>query len=99
KAPPVPCNFGAGVVWLAWPTFNALLEIVMTRDEAVTCPGRNTASHGLSISPGIRWAHNFSSGLQIVPGIAFPIGVGPSAGDDAVLLYLSFEHPFRSRSH
>jgi len=34
-----------------------------------------------------------------VPGIAFPIGVGPSAGDDAVLLYLSFEHPFRSGSH
>jgi len=25
--------------------------------------------------------------------------VGPSAGDAAVLLYLSFEHPFRSRSH
>jgi hypothetical protein len=24
-----------------------------------------------------------------------PLGVGPSAGERAVLLYLSFEHPFR----
>ena len=34
-------------------------------------------------------------GLQIVPGIAMPIGVGPSAGEKSVLIYLSFEHPFR----
>jgi len=99
KATAVACNLGASVVWLTRPTFNALLEIVWTREEAVTGPGRTAASHGLSLSPGIRWARNFSSGLQIVPGIAFPIGVGPSAGDAAVLLYLSFEHPFRSRSH
>ncbi len=92
-------NLGASAVWLARPTFNFLIEVVWTRDEAVTGPGRTAASDDLSISPGIRWAHNFSSGLQIVPGIAFPIGVGPSAGDDALLLYLSFEHPFRSGSH
>ena len=65
----------------------------------MTGPGRTAASDGLLVSPGIRWAHNFSSRLQIVPGVAFPIRVGPSAGDAAVLLYLSFEHPFRSRSH
>ena len=99
KATTVAYNLGASLVWLARPTFNALLEIVWTREEAVTGPGRSAASDGLSISPGIRWAYNFSSGLQIVPGIAFPIGLGPSAGDDAVLLYLSFEHPFRSGSH
>ena len=99
KATTVTCNLGASVVWLARPTFNALVEIVWTREAAVTGVGRTAASDALSISPGIRWAYNFSSGLQIVPGIAFPIGVGPSAGDDAVLLYLSFEHPFRSRSH
>jgi hypothetical protein len=80
---------------LARPTFNFLVEVVWTRDEAVTGPGRTAASDGLLVSPGIRWAHNFTSGLQIVPGVAFPIGVGPSAGNDAVFLYLSFEHPFR----
>ncbi len=99
QATTVGCNLGASVIWLARPTFNALLEVVWTRDEAVTSAGRTAASHALSVSPGIRWAHNFSSGLQIVPGIAFPIGVGPSAGDDAVLFYLSFEHPFTSGSH
>ena len=99
KATTVAYNLGASVVWLARPTFNALVEIVWTRREAVTGAGSTAASDGLSISPGIRWAHNFSSGLQIVPGIAFPIGVGPSAGDDALLLYLSFEHPFRGGSH
>jgi len=99
KATTVAYNLGASVVWLTRPTFNALLEIVWTRKEVVTGAGRTAASDGLSISPGIRWAHNFASGLQIVPGVAFPIGLGPSAGDDAVLLYLSFEHPFRSGSH
>ena len=34
------------------------------------------------------------SGLQIVPGIAFPIGIGASSGTSGVLLYLSFEHGF-----
>ncbi len=47
------------------------------------------------ISPGVRGALNFESGLQIVPGLAFPIGVGPSSGDRGVFFYLSFEHPFR----
>jgi len=99
QATTVAYNLGASVIWLARPTFNALVEVVWTRDEAVTSAGHTAASDALSISPGIRWAHNFSSGLQIVPGIAFPIGVGPSAGDNAILFYLSFEHPFRSGSH
>ena len=34
------------------------------------------------------------NGLQIVPGVAFPIGAGPSSGDHGVILYLSFEHPW-----
>jgi hypothetical protein len=36
---------------------------------------------------------NFKSGLQIVPGIGVPIGVGPSRGEYGALLYLSLEHP------
>jgi hypothetical protein len=47
------------------------------------------------VSPGIRWALDFKCGLEIVPGLAFPIGVGPSRGEHAVFLYLSLEHPFR----
>jgi hypothetical protein len=49
----------------------------------------------IAISPGARAALNFSSGLQVVPGIAFPIGIGSSRGERGVFVYLSFEHPFR----
>ncbi len=88
-------NLGASAVWLVGPAFNLLLEVAWTRSGTVTGPGATAQSDALLISPGIRWAHTFSSGLQVVPGIAFPIGVGPSKGEDALLLYLSFEHPFR----
>jgi hypothetical protein len=46
----------------------------------------------------VRWAFNFESGLQIVPGVAYTIGLDDGAGPDAVFLYLSFEHPFRRQS-
>jgi len=47
------------------------------------------------VTPAVRWTHDFRNGLQIVPGAAFLIGVGPSRGEHAFFLYLSFEHPFR----
>ena len=43
---------------------------------------------------GLRGAIDFPSGLQIVPGIAFPFGISSSSGERAVFAYLSFEHPF-----
>jgi len=72
-------NLGASVIWLARPTFNAMLEVTWVEQGG---------AHDVVVNPGIRWAHNFASGLQIVPGLAFPNG-------DGVLLYLSFEHRFR----
>ncbi|HEX6573807.1 MAG TPA: hypothetical protein VF042_02460 [Gemmatimonadaceae bacterium] len=47
------------------------------------------------LSPGFRAAINFASGLQIVPGIAVPVGIGPSSGSRGVFAYLSIEHPFK----
>ncbi|MGH7676094.1 MAG: transporter, partial [Gemmatimonadales bacterium] len=86
-------NLGASAIWLIRPV-NLVLEAVWVRGEEVTGPGATVAREEFFINPGIRWAHDFSSGLQIVPGIAFPIGVGASRGEDAIFLYLSFEHPF-----
>lgn len=43
----------------------------------------------------VAWAHNFDRGLQVVPGLAIPMGLGPSRGDEGLFVYLSFEHPFR----
>jgi hypothetical protein len=46
------------------------------------------------LSPGVRAAIDFSSGLQIVPGLAFPLGLGPTDGERRMLVYVSFEHGF-----
>lgn len=79
-------NLGASAIWLLRPNFNILVETIWLGRS-----GEETAF----LNPGVRWAHNFASGLQIVPGVAYTIGFGPSSGDDGLFLYLSFEHPFR----
>jgi hypothetical protein len=89
-------NFGQSFVWLARPRFNVLLETVFNRSQYVTAPKATQWTSDLLLSPGIRWAYNFKNGLQIVPGIAVPVGVGPSSGEKGVFLYLSFEHPYRT---
>ena len=85
---------GQSLIWLANPRFNVMLEFVHTRSQAVIGPDQTQAQTATYLSPGIRWAYNFPSGLQIVPGIAVPIGVGASRGEKAIFVYLSFEHPF-----
>jgi len=88
-------NFGQSFIWLAKPRFNVMLETVFAASQVVAAPDRTQWNRSLFISPGVRWAYNFKNGLQIVPGIGVPIGAGPSSGGKALLLYLSFEHPFR----
>jgi Putative MetA-pathway of phenol degradation len=90
-------NAGLSLVWLARDRFNLMLEYVWNQGESVAGPGQKEKTRSAFISPGIRWAYNFPSGLQIVPGIAFPIGVGPSREERAIFFYLSFEHPFGKR--
>lgn len=86
-------NAGQSFVWTATPTVNVLVEAVWTRLESVVGSGRTDRENLFTVSPGIRWAHNLAGGLQIVPGIAFPLGVGSNRHERSVLLYLSFEHP------
>jgi hypothetical protein len=88
-------NFGQSFVWLAKPRFNVLLETVFNRSQQVTAPKTTEWTSDLLLSPGIRWAYNFKNGLQIVPGVAIPFGVGPSSGEKGIFLYLSLEHPYR----
>lgn len=86
-------NAGQSLVWLASSRVNFLTELVWSRAEAVSSPGRTVSANSVLLNPGIRWAHRFASGLEIVPGIGVPVGIGPSAGERGVFLYLSFEHP------
>jgi hypothetical protein len=87
-------NLGQSLIWLVHPRANLMLEAAWTRDEEVTGPGERDAGRSFFLSPGVRFAIDFPSGLQVVPGVAVPIGVGPSRGERGVFLYLSFEHPY-----
>jgi hypothetical protein len=95
RAASLGANLGQSVVWTASPRFNALVETVWLSSPQVAGPGVTTPDNNLFISPGIRWSHNFRNGLQIVPGVGVPIGVGPSSGQVGAIVYLSFEHGFR----
>ncbi len=102
SASTIAFNLGQSMVWLATSRANLLLETLWRSSESVVAAGKAQRSQDLYISPGIRWAHNFDSGLQIVPGLGFPVGLGPCAREKGVILYLSFEHPFsfaHSRAH
>jgi Putative MetA-pathway of phenol degradation len=87
-------NAGASVVWLVRPLLNLLLEAVWLGNDDVVGSGVAERHSSVFLSPGIRAGINCCGGLQIVPGIAYTISL-TDADPDALLLYLSFEHPFR----
>ena len=86
-------NFGASLIYLLSENFNLLVEAAGSSSESIGEDGRLRREESFFINPGMRFAVNFKSGLQVVPGIAMPIGVGPSAGEYGVFVYLSLEHP------
>ena len=83
-------SLGGSVIWLASPVFNILCEAVWLE--------QNTGERSVILNPGVRWAHNLASGLQIVPGVAYGVGLGPSRGEESAFFYLSFEHRFKAES-
>lgn len=83
-------NLGQGLVWLVHPKVNLMLEAAYAASELDT-PAGTSRSESLLVGPGVRGALDVG-GLQIVGGVALPIGFGPSSGSLAVLGYLSFEH-------
>jgi len=85
--------FGQSLVWLLHPSVNLMLEGLATGLETTTAASR-VRTESLTISPGLRAALDLPGELQIVAGLAVPLGVGPSHGERALFLYLSFEHPF-----
>jgi Putative MetA-pathway of phenol degradation len=93
RASTTAVNLGQSIIWQPTERFNVLLEALYVNAEVVTGDRRTRREDTFFVNPGIRWAHDFENGLQIVPGIAFPVGLGPSHGEWALFLYLSFEHP------
>jgi hypothetical protein len=74
---------GASAIWRAHPLVNVMLELAWAGSEGEDL---------VLLNPGVRWAHNLGS-LQIVPGVAMPIDLGPGTSS-GVFVYLSLEHPF-----
>ena len=87
-------NLAQSTVWLVKPRFNALCEVVWTDNATIVASSQTTRQQAVFISPGVRWAYNFKSGLQIVPGVALPMGLMGASGQKGAIFYLSFEHPF-----
>jgi hypothetical protein len=88
-------NLGASAIFLATPTLNVLLEGLWLREEIVVGRDLTDGQESAYLSPGFRFAINTRGGLQVVPGFAYSIGVGPSAGNDFMFFYFSLEHGFR----
>ena len=98
EAATVDVTLGQSVIWLVRPRLNLMLEAAWSRTQEVVGPGRTERGTELLLSPGLRGAIDLRSGLQIVPGLAFPIGLGPSRGERSVFVYLSLEHPFANQA-
>jgi Putative MetA-pathway of phenol degradation len=84
-------NLGQGLVWLLHPNVNLMLEASYLIVETDTARG-TVRSEVFLLSPGVRGAVDLPLGVQMVAGVGFPLGFGPSSGERAVLGYLSFEH-------
>ena len=92
KADTVATNYGASAIYLASRNLNLMLELAGGTEQAVQGNGVTASENSVLVSPGIRYAIDLGK-LQVVPGLAFPIGFGPSKGEYGVFAYLSFEHP------
>jgi hypothetical protein len=88
-------QLAASAIWLVAPTFNVMLETAWDRTQTLDPGGAMASADHFVVLPGVRAAINLRSGMQIVPGVGVPIGVGPSRGKHEVFLYLSVEHSFR----
>lgn len=86
-------NYGLSIILLLDRNFNFMLETVGSTANIKSVNANTQTSNTLLINPGFRYAINCRSGLQIVQGIAFPVGIGPSKGEFGLFAYLSFEHP------
>ncbi|MGH7606337.1 MAG: transporter, partial [Gemmatimonadales bacterium] len=67
-------NAGASAIWRAHAMVNLMVELVWI--------GVDGGEELFLLNPGVRWAHNVrgAANLQIVPGIAVPIDLGPGEG-------------------
>jgi hypothetical protein len=95
EADMVRYELGGSLIWMARPLLGLITGAVWESGDEVDGRGETSRSNRLLVAPGIRGTVNLGRGLQLVPGIMVPIGLGPSDGERAIYLFLSLEHPFQ----
>ena len=88
-------NLGASAIWLLHPSFNLMMEALWLSTASVASAGQTVRDESVLLNPGIRAAFNLAKDLQIVPGLAYTFDLGSDSDEDALFVYLSFEHPFK----
>ena len=85
--------YGISAIYFLTNNLNFLFETIHTSTFNETSAGNNEIEKLTILNPGMRFAINFSSGMQIVPGISMPYDV--HSGSGTCFLYLSVEHPLK----
>lgn len=88
-------HLGASLIYALTPDFHFLLEWIGQWEEGLSMAGRREHEFASLLSPGVRKAFNLANDVQIVAGLAVPVGLTSEAPDIGVFLYLSIEHFFR----
>jgi hypothetical protein len=86
-------NYGFSIIQFLSANFNFMLETVGSTSFVKHDGTAPMISNSIIINPGFRFAINFKSGLQIVPGLSVPVGFDAMNGEAGIFAYLSFEHP------
>ena len=81
----------ASLIYRTSDVFDLMLEYYSETGEDVVGPGQTQETREIWFNPGFRYAANFAD-FQMVTGLAYMNGVGPTAGQTGFSFYLSFEH-------
>lgn len=90
----VSYNLGASGIFALSSRFHLMLEWVGNFEESLNDEGREEHDFNAVISPGARAAVINQDKLQMVLGVAAPVGLTRPADNYGVFLYLSVEHNF-----
>lgn len=82
-------HLAASAIWRARPMVHLMLESLVVSEEDLS--GRQSL---VTFSPGVRIGRNHGD-AQVVFGAALPVTFHEGASDAALLLYLSYELPFK----
>ncbi len=85
-------NYGLSLINFFRQNLNFMLEVAGFTTFIKGHELKTQVSNSVTINPGFRFAINFKSGLQIVPGAAIPVILEGSQATLGAFGYLSFEH-------